>query len=67
MIVYPVEWHEGNLQYHLHELEDGRFFLYELWRSQEHFDRHNATPLLRAFMDNLPEHIERAPRPTSAR
>lgn len=60
-LVEPSRGHEGNLQYHLHEQEDGRFFLYEVWRSQEHLDRHNATPLLRAFVDNLPEHIEGAP------
>lgn len=60
-LVWPSRGHEGNLQYHLHEQEDGRFFLYEVWRSQGDLDRHNATPLLRAFMDGLPEHIEGAP------
>ncbi|MBE1576182.1 putative quinol monooxygenase [Amycolatopsis roodepoortensis] len=60
-LVEPSRGHEGSLQYHLHEQEDGRFFLYEVWRSQEDLDRHNATPLLRAFMDELPEHIAGAP------
>lgn len=60
-LVEPSRGHEGSLQYHLHEQEDGRFFLYEVWRSQEDLDRHNATPLLRAFMDGLPEHVEGAP------
>ncbi|MBG0824762.1 antibiotic biosynthesis monooxygenase [Planomonospora sp. ID91781] len=60
-LVEPSRGHEGNLQYHLHEQEDGRFFLYEVWRSQEDLDRHNATPLLRAFMDGLPDHVEGAP------
>ncbi|WP_027946951.1 putative quinol monooxygenase [Amycolatopsis taiwanensis] len=60
-LVEPSRGHEGSLQYHLHEQEDGRFFLYEVWRSQEDLDRHNATPLLRAFMDELPKHIEGAP------
>lgn len=57
-LVEPSRGHEGNLQYHLHEQADGRFFLYEVWRSQEDLDRHNATPLLRAFMAELPEHID---------
>lgn len=60
-LVEPSRGHEGSLQYHLHEQEDGRFFLYEVWRSQEDLDRHNATPLLRAFLAELPEHLEGAP------
>ncbi|MFE0156876.1 putative quinol monooxygenase [Nonomuraea sp. NPDC059007] len=60
-LVEPSRGHEGNLQYHLHEQEDGRFFLYEVWHSQKHLDRHNETPLLRVFTDKLPEHIEGAP------
>jgi quinol monooxygenase YgiN len=34
-LVEPSRGHEGSLRYHLHEQEDGRFFLYEVWRSQE--------------------------------
>ncbi|GIH96655.1 putative quinol monooxygenase [Planobispora siamensis] len=60
-LVEPSRGHGGSLQYHLHEQEDGRFFLYEVWRSQEDLDRHNATPLLRACMDELPNHIEGVP------
>jgi quinol monooxygenase YgiN len=60
-LVEPSREHTGNLQYHLHEQEDGRFFLYEVWRSREDLDKHNATALLRAFMDELPEHLEGAP------
>ncbi|WP_214411670.1 putative quinol monooxygenase [Sphaerisporangium fuscum] len=60
-LVEPSRGHEGSLQYHLHEQEDGRFFLYEIWRSQEDLDRHNATPLLRAFMAELPHHMEGTP------
>ncbi|WP_319018340.1 putative quinol monooxygenase [Microbispora sitophila] len=59
-LVGPSRGHEGSLQYHLHEQEDGRFFLYEVWRSQEDLDRHNATLLLRAFMAELPEHVDGA-------
>jgi quinol monooxygenase YgiN len=60
-LVEPSRGHEGSLQYHLHEQEDGRFFLYEVWRSREDLDRHNATPLLHAFMEELPEHMEGTP------
>ncbi|GAA2291265.1 hypothetical protein GCM10010149_43150 [Nonomuraea roseoviolacea subsp. roseoviolacea] len=60
-LVGPSREHAGSLQYHLHEQEDGRFFLYEVWRSREDLDRHNATPLLQAFMAELPRHTEGAP------
>jgi quinol monooxygenase YgiN len=60
-LVEPSRTHEGSLQYHLHEQEDGRFFLYEIWRSQDDLDRHNATPLLRAFMAELPKHLDGTP------
>ncbi|WP_461007668.1 putative quinol monooxygenase [Streptomyces capparidis] len=56
-LVGPSREHEGNLEYHLHEHDDGRFFLYEVWRSQEDLDRHNAYPPLRAFLDALPEYL----------
>ncbi|MFF5125944.1 putative quinol monooxygenase [Streptomyces syringium] len=59
--VEPTRQEPGNLQYHLHEHEDGRFFLYEVWRSQEDLDRHNATPPLRAFLENLLTFLEEAP------
>ncbi|MFC4907666.1 putative quinol monooxygenase [Actinomadura gamaensis] len=60
-LVEPSRGHDGNLQYHLHEQEDGRFFLYEVWRSREDLDRHNATALLADFMAEVPEHLEGAP------
>jgi quinol monooxygenase YgiN len=60
-LVEPARAHEGNLQYHLHEQEDGRFFRYEVWRSREDLDRHNASPLLSAFMDELPNHVDGTP------
>ncbi|KAB2385959.1 putative quinol monooxygenase [Actinomadura montaniterrae] len=60
-LVEPSREHTGSLQYHLHEQADGRFFLYEVWRSQEDLDRHNATTLLRDFMAKVPEHMEGAP------
>ncbi|MFI1578850.1 putative quinol monooxygenase [Embleya sp. NPDC020630] len=60
-LVEPTRQEPGNLQYHLHEHEDGRFFLYEVWRSQEDLDQHNALPSLRAFLDNLSTYLEEAP------
>ncbi|MFF3215724.1 putative quinol monooxygenase [Streptomyces sp. NPDC002886] len=59
--VEPTRQEPGNLQYHLHEQEDGRFFLYEVWHSQEELDRHNGTPPLRAFLENLSTFLEAAP------
>ncbi|WP_330315206.1 MULTISPECIES: putative quinol monooxygenase [unclassified Streptomyces] len=55
----------GNLACHLHEQEDGRFFLYEVWRSREDLDRHNDLPALRAFLDNLRPSWKGRPRCTS--
>lgn len=52
---------EGNLAYHLHDQDDGRLFLYEVWRSRQDLDRHNATPLLRDFLDHLTDYLEEAP------
>ncbi|MGN9843186.1 putative quinol monooxygenase [Nonomuraea sp. H19] len=60
-LVEPTRQEEGNLEYHLHEHEDGRFFLYEVWRSQEDLDQHNQYPPLRAFLDDLLEYLEEAP------
>jgi quinol monooxygenase YgiN len=56
-LVAPTRLEPGNLEYHLHEHEDGRFFLYEVWRSQEDLDRHNERPPLRAFLENLSEYL----------
>jgi quinol monooxygenase YgiN len=36
-------------------------FLYEIWRSQDDLDRHNATSLRRSFMEELPQHAEGSP------
>jgi quinol monooxygenase YgiN len=60
-LVEPTRQEEGNLQYHLHEHEDGRLFLYEVWRSQEDLDRHNARPPLRDFLANLLDYLEELP------
>ncbi|OLT17022.1 hypothetical protein BJF79_18135 [Actinomadura sp. CNU-125] len=56
-LVEPTRREEGNLQYHLHEHEDGRLFLYEVWRSQEDLDRHNEYPPLREFLANIDDYL----------
>ncbi|MEV5826554.1 putative quinol monooxygenase [Spirillospora sp. NPDC052242] len=56
-LVEPTRREEGNLQYHLHEHEDGRLFLYEVWRSQEDLDLHNQYPPLREFLENIDEYL----------
>lgn len=60
-LVEPTRQEEGNLQYHLHEHEDGRLFLYEVWRSQEDLDRHNAQPPLSDFLAHLRDYLEDLP------
>ncbi|WP_336205889.1 putative quinol monooxygenase [Nonomuraea sp. LPB2021202275-12-8] len=60
-LVEPTRQEEGNLEYHLHEQEDGRLFLYEIWRSQEDLDRHHEYPPLRTFLDNLLDYLEELP------
>ncbi|WP_199487505.1 putative quinol monooxygenase [Actinomadura spongiicola] len=60
-LVEPSRAHEGNLEYHLHEQEDGRFFLYEVWHSQEALDRHHATEVVKTFMQALPKHLATEP------
>ncbi|QKG24008.1 putative quinol monooxygenase [Actinomadura verrucosospora] len=60
-LVEPTRAEAGNLEYHLHEQPDGRFFLYEVWRSQQDLDEHNEYPPLRAFLDNILDYLEEAP------
>ncbi|GAA4239376.1 hypothetical protein GCM10022254_59230 [Actinomadura meridiana] len=60
-LVESTRREEGNLEYHLHEQPDGRFFLYEVWRSQEDLDQHNQYPPLREFLANVLDYLEEAP------
>ncbi|MFD9574591.1 putative quinol monooxygenase [Streptomyces sp. NPDC059982] len=52
--VEPTRREPGNLQYHLHEHEDGRFFLYEVWRSQEDLQRDTPAARLPGQPVDLP-------------
>jgi quinol monooxygenase YgiN len=60
-LVVPTRREEGNVEYHLHEHQDGRFFLYEVWRSQADLDQHNQYPPLREFLDHLTEYLAEPP------
>ncbi|GAA3399028.1 putative quinol monooxygenase [Cryptosporangium minutisporangium] len=60
-LVEPSRAEDGNLEYHVHEQEDGRFFLYEVWRSPAALEQHHATPFVRAFLAEFPDHAAGAP------
>ncbi|TYB66129.1 antibiotic biosynthesis monooxygenase [Nonomuraea sp. PA05] len=60
-LVEPTRAEEGNLEYHIHEQADGRFFLYEVWRSKEDLDLHNEYPPLRDFLNNAADYLDGAP------
>ena len=60
-LVEPTRAEEGNLEYHIHEQPDGRFFLYEVWRSQEDLDLHVQYPPLREFLEKAEELLQEAP------
>lgn len=60
-LVEPSRAEPGNVHYDLHEQEDGRFFLYEVWRSREDLELHNQYPPLRDFLGNLSDYLEEAP------
>ncbi|KAB8165774.1 antibiotic biosynthesis monooxygenase [Streptomyces sp. 3MP-14] len=60
-LVAPTRAEEGNIEYHLHEQPDGRFFLYEVWRSRADLDAHNAYPPLRDFLDHLLDYLVAPP------
>ena len=49
------------MEYHLHEQPDGRFFLYEVWRSQRDLDLHVEYPPLREFFGKVKELLQEAP------
>lgn len=52
-LIEPTRTEEGNLIYNVHEEEDGSFFLYEVWRSQEDLDKHWQQPYLKDFMSKV--------------
>ncbi|MGX4734739.1 putative quinol monooxygenase [Kitasatospora griseola] len=60
-LVEPSRSRPGSLVYRLHEQEDGRIFLYELWASREDLAAHHATQVLKDVLERLPEHLAGAP------
>ncbi|GLW52235.1 putative quinol monooxygenase [Kitasatospora phosalacinea] len=60
-LVEPSREHPGSLVYRLHEQEDGRFFLYELWASRAELAAHHGTAVLQDVLARLPEHLAGAP------
>ncbi|WP_033216031.1 putative quinol monooxygenase [Kitasatospora phosalacinea] len=60
-LVEPSRSHAGNLVYRLHEQQDGRFFLYELWASRADLALHHGTAVLEDVLARLPEHLAGAP------
>ena len=57
-LIEPTHKEAGCIQYDLHEDNErsGHFIFFERWTSQDHLDRHLATPHLEAFkarMDDL--------------
>ncbi|NUT38189.1 MAG: antibiotic biosynthesis monooxygenase [Hamadaea sp.] len=60
-LVEPSRSEPGNLAYHLHEQQDGRFFLYEVWRSQADLDAHNTHPPLQRFLAAIDDYLVAPP------
>jgi quinol monooxygenase YgiN len=49
----------GNLIYNVHQEKDSTFFIYEVWRSQEDFDRHVKLPHVQEFMVKVKNFLKR--------
>ncbi|SHN06104.1 putative quinol monooxygenase [Cryptosporangium aurantiacum] len=60
-LVEPTRQEDGNLEYHVHEQSDGRFFLYEVWRSEEDLELHNTYPPLREFLEHVSDYLVEPP------
>ena len=63
-LIEPTRKEEGFVQYDLHEStnDPGRFVFYENWVSQEHLDRHLASPHLESFKTAAPGLLAEPPR-----
>ena len=63
-LIEPTRKEEGFVQYDLHVStnDPGRFVFYENWVSQEHLDRHLASPHLEAFKAAAPGLLGEPPR-----
>lgn len=44
---------EGNIAYNLHRTDDGGFFLYEVWRTQEDLDIHLNKPYIKDLIKKM--------------
>lgn len=62
--VEPTRKEEGCLQYDLHVMNDnpGHFIFYETWQSEEHLERHSASPHIQAFRAVAAELTDRPTR-----
>ncbi|GAA4915318.1 quinol monooxygenase YgiN [Stackebrandtia albiflava] len=60
-LVAPSRAEPGNVEYHLHEEDDGRFFLYEVWRGDADFAAHMETPHMTGFARRAGDLIAGAP------
>ena len=63
-LIEPTREEDGFVQYDLHvsTADPGRFVFYENWVSQEHLDRHLASPHLEAFKAAAPALLGEPPR-----
>jgi quinol monooxygenase YgiN len=66
-LVHHTRKEEGSLIFNVHEEENGSFFLYEVWRSQEDLDRHWQKPYLKEFMVKLENMLDRNIEPHSGK
>nr|WP_279635950.1 antibiotic biosynthesis monooxygenase [Kitasatospora cheerisanensis] len=66
-LVEPSRSRPGSLVYRLHEQEDGRVFLYELWASRAELAAHHGTQVLKDVLARLPEHLAGAPEVSEGR
>lgn len=50
---------EGCLQYNIHVSNENplKFMLYSLWKNQTCFDKHNQTPYLQEFREQIAKHM----------
>ena len=57
-LVKPTHSEEGCIAYNVHQSKDGTVFLYEVWRSQEDFEKHLKMPYIIDFVSKINDFIE---------